>query len=468
MRSRGQGLLTVAVAGIVAIVAASFARLGPREPAGASHGSAPSATWLCPHGGGRGYEGTVFLANPGATEVDARVTTMSADGVVGSSELIVPARGQVAVEVDATDRSSSTFVETFGRWVGAGWLIRGAEGDVGIGAEPCASSAGSDWVSAGASTGEGDDAFLVVMNPFDTDAVFDVALFGAERAPVRDSELTDVTVRARRSTAIELNLYAQGEEGLGVSIGVSSGRVAASTLLVSDSDGIASVLAADAPAQRRVLLTSTGTGRSQLAVAVPTGTADPGAATPAPPGQLGTTFTATLRSQDPPQPAGALGEQAQEPESAVAYPVTTTGPSAVDVVVREGSSMTTALRTPGAGNDAGATGGSSEAAVSWVVTPTIAGEPARPGVLVLNPQEAEVSVTLTSLPSEGQTSGEATMTVPAGGVAGVPRGYLNDIGNASLLVTGDEPIVVVGASTSLGNDGLSVFGLASGVPITQA
>ena len=271
MRARGQGLLTLLV------VAASwrsaplaFDRLGPREASGAAAGTAPSAAWLCPHGGGKAYEGTVFLANPGEAEVSARVTELSADGSVGHLEVAVPAGSQVAVAVDASDRSSSTFVETFGGWVAAGWLVRGAEGEVGIGAEPCTPEARRDWVSAAATTDQGDDAFLIVMNPFDVDAVFDVALFAADRAPIRDSELTDVTLRPRRSAAIRLNDYAQGEAGLGVSIEVSTGRLAASTLVVSEGRGIGSVLASPTPAERHLLLTSKAAGRSVLAVAVPT------------------------------------------------------------------------------------------------------------------------------------------------------------------------------------------------------
>ena len=358
MRARGQGLLTLVVAAIVALGVVSFDRLGAREPAGAPSGTATSSTWLCPHGGGKSYEGSVFLANPGDVDVTARVSQLDADGSTGTSEVVVPGGFQVEVGVDASDRSSSTFVESFGGWLAAGWMIRGAEGEVGIGAEPCTPRAGRTWVSSAATTGQGDDAFLVVMNPFDTDAVFDVVLFAADRAPIRDSELTDVTLRPRRSSAIRLNAVAQGEEGLGLSVEVSSGRLAASTLVVSEGRGIGSVLASAAASERRQLLTSTGTGRSVLAVAVPTVVSDPG--TPAP-GQLGTTFAATLRSESPPQPAGGLTEQSLQPETAESYAIATTGPSAVDVVVQDGAPMIAALRTAGVGNDGGATAGTAAA-----------------------------------------------------------------------------------------------------------
>jgi len=460
-------VLTIVVAGAVTIGAISLERLGPREPAAAAQATVTSATWLCPHGGGKAYEGTVFLANPGDSPVIARVTELDASAAAGSSEVEVPPGAQVAIEVAASARSSTTFVETFGGWVAAGWLIRGAGGEPGVGAEPCTPEARRDWVSAAPTTGEGDDAFLVVMNPFDTDAVFDVALFAAEdRAAVRHAELTDVTLRPRRSVAIRLNEYAQGEEGLGVSIDVSSGRVAASTLVVSESDGIASVLASPAPGTRQVLMTSTGTGRSVLAIAVPTVAGEHGAATSSIPGQLGSTFAATLRSEGDPQPVGGLAERTQEPESAVAYPVATIGSSAIDLVVRDGAPIVAALRTAGVGRDGGATAGSVAPASSWVVTPTVAGDPARAGLLLLNPGASPATVTITTIPSEGEVPAETSVSVQPGSLAVVPRTFLEAVGTASFLVTAEgSAVVALGASTSLGNEGLSLFGLAAGVPI---
>jgi hypothetical protein len=467
MRARGQGLLTLAVIGAVALGAVSFDRLGERTANAPAPGTAASMSWLCPHGGGKGYEGTVFLANPGGVDVTARVTEVSAQGQPDVSEVQVSGGSQVAVDVDASARSSSTFVETFGGWLAAGWLIRGAEGEPGVGAEPCAPGAGRTWVSAAPTTGQGNDSYLIVMNPFAADAVFDVALFTAERAPVRDSELTDVTLRPRRSTAIRLNTYAQGEEGLGVTVDVSSGRVAASTLVASDALGIGSVLASAEPSGRQLVLTTTGTGRSVLSVAVPTPTAAGGSG-PTPAGGLGTTFAATLRSGDPPQPAGGLAERSQEPESAAAYPITTTGPSGIDVVVLEGAPIVAALRTPGVGRDGGATAGSFAPAASWVVTPGVAGTPARPGGLVLNPGGSSATVEVSTIPGSDGTAEATTVTVPPGAVVALPREFLDEVGAASLLVTATgSPVVALGASTSLGNEGLSLFGLVAGVPIPE-
>ena len=64
---------------------------------------------------------------------------------------------------------------------------------------------------------------------------------------------------------------------------------------------------------------------------------------------------------------------------------------------------------------------------------------------------------------------ETTLTVAPGSLGVVPRPFLLDAGPASILLRSEgSPIVALGASTSLGNEGLSVFGLASGVPIPVA
>jgi hypothetical protein len=217
------------------------------------------------------------------------------------------------------------------------------------------------------------------------------------------------------------------------------------------------------------MLTSTGSGRSVLGIAVPTVAAAPGEATPVPAAQLGTTFSATLRSDGPPQPAGGLADQAQEPESAAAYPVATVAASAVDVVVGDGAPIVAALRTVGVGNDGGITAGATAPATAWVVTPTVAGEPARPGLLVSNPGEDAATVQIVALSEGGGPGASTSITVPPGSVGNVPRGFLDEVGGASLLVTSDgTPVVATGASTSLGNEGLSVYGLAVGLPIPAA
>ena len=263
MRARGQGILTLALVGVVVVLAVTFDRLGPKEPGVATEpasrhpGCGSVHTVAAPIG-----RPSVYLANPGDVEVQARVTSMGSERSQSSESVVGPAREpRSASQTPAHERGSSTYVEYFGGWVSAGWVTHGASGEAGIGAEPCAPAPARTWFSTGVSTGQDEQGYLIVMNPFATDAVFDVALFFAPpRSPGRDSELTDVTLAPGRSMAIKLNPYGEGEAAMGVAMEVSSGRVAAATTVVSANRGITSVLASTETARTVYLPDGPGGG----------------------------------------------------------------------------------------------------------------------------------------------------------------------------------------------------------------
>jgi Family of unknown function (DUF5719) len=453
MRARGQGILTVVLVALIALLAVSFDRLGDKSPSAAEPGVSPSGVWLCPHGGGPDWEASVYLANPGDAEVEARVTSMGAERSQAPEIVVVPPGGEVRVPAPADERGSSTYVEYFGGWVSAGWVTHGASGEAGIGAEPCAPEPARSWFSSGVSTAQDEQGFLIVMNPFATDAVFDVALFFAPpRTPERNSALTDVTLAPGRSEAIKLNGFGEGESALGVTMEVSSGRVAAATTVVSANRGITSVLASTATVRTAYLPTVPGAGQSILSLSVPT--------------DEGTHVGALMLSEGPTRPVPNLAAGALEPTSAAIFPVTAELPTSVDVSVQEGGSIMAALRTQGPGNDDAATGGAPAPASAWVVPPTVAGDPAKPGLVIVNPNDTSVTVTIRLLPLDGADGAETSMTVDPASVASVPARFLAGAPDASVLVTTDDgSVIAMGASTSLGSQGDSVFGLAMGVPI---
>ncbi len=121
----------------------------------------------------------------------------------------------------------------------------------------------------------------------------------------------------------------------------------------------------------------------------------------------------------------------------------------------------------GVGNDDGATGGAREPSAAWVVMPAIAGEPSRPRIVLVNPGNTSVTVTLHALATEGETApADATLTIDAGSVDQVPPGFLEGIHGSAVEIrsTGGD-ILTLAASTSLGVKGLSTYALAMGVPI---
>ena len=454
-RSRGQGVLAVIV--VAAVIGGAFALqrgLGPRLPEAAALGTARSGAWFCPHGGGaKEWKATLYLANPGPDPVTARVTSLVAKKPSTTQGVTVPSQTTVAVTVPAIGREASTYVEYFGGWLAAGWVAQGGGGEIGVGAEPCAPSAARTWFAPDGTTEQGQDAYLVVMNPFAVDAVFNVVLLTSRRAPIRNAKLTDRVLRPGRSVAFRLNAYAEGDPAVGAEVDVSLGRVAVSSLGISRDGGIRSVIGSTGATSQVDLPAGSGAGQSTLAVMVP--------------GGAPLRFGATLVSGDEPVPAGGLTASGQNPASADAYPVTISGASSIDVVAQGSTGFAATERSIGVGNDDAATGGALSPASDWVVVPAIAGEPARPGLVLVDPGNAPVTVTLHALAPQGQTPPpDVTLTIAAGSVVRAPSGFLAQVDQAAIEVHSEGgDVIAMAASTSLGVKGLSTYALAMGVTI---
>ena len=454
-RSRGQGPLAVIV--LAAVIGGGFALqrgLGPRLPEAAALGTARSGAWFCPHGGGaKEWKATLYLANPGVDPVTARVTSLVAQKPSTTQGVAVPPQTTVRMSVPAIGREASTYVEYFGGWLAAGWVAQGGGGEIGVGAEPCAPSAARTWYAPDGTTEQGQDAYLVVMNPFAVDAVFNVVLLTPNRAPIRNAKLTDRVLGPGRSVAFRLNAYAEGDPAVGAEVDVSLGRVAVSSLGISRSGGIRSVIGSTGTTSQVDLPVGAGAGQSTLAVMVP--------------GGAPLRFGATLLSVDAPVPAGGLTGSSQNPTSADAYPVTVSGASSIDVVAQGSTPFAATQRSIGVGNDSAATGGSASPASDLVVLPAIAGEPARPGLVLVDPGPAAVTVTLHALVSQGQTAPpDVTISIPAGSVGQAPSGFLAKVPRAAIEVRSvGGGVIAMAASTSLGVKGLSTYALAMGVAV---
>lgn len=449
-RVRGQGVVALAFVGVVVLAGVAFDRLGPAVPELAPAGGAASAASFCPHGGGKGWTGTLALANPGDAPVDARLTSLGRDLPAESVEVTVPARGELLHDVTADTRASSTLVESFGGWLAAGWIVR-SEDPAGLGAEPCATLAGRSWYVAASTTQQGRDAYLIVMNPFFRDAVLDVSLFSAG-APIRDTRFHDLVVPARRSVGLKLDAAKEGAGALGVQVDAKVGRVAVASLGVGvKGTGVSSVLGTTEPADHWVLPTSSGTGQATLVVFTP--------------GVSNLRVGATLMSGKPFRPLQDLTAAEQAASSAQGFPVQTEGPSAVDLRA-EGGTVVAAVRAIGQTDDDAATGGTATPGPAWVVLPTVIAEPWVPGLVLVNPGDDQVQVTL-RLISAGAAGPPhpTTVSIEPMSSVGAPARFLEHDPRAAVLVTADGDVVALGGSTSLGIHGISLYALSMGVPL---
>ena len=138
MRARGQGVLTLVLVGRVAVRAVSLRPTRPEGARAAPRRLGPSGLWLCPHGGGPGRRPPCTSRIPARPRSSARLTAPgrgASASVRGRRRARRVARS--GVEAPRSRAGASRYVEYFGGWVAAGWVVRGAEGEAGIGAEPC-------------------------------------------------------------------------------------------------------------------------------------------------------------------------------------------------------------------------------------------------------------------------------------------------------------------------------------------
>jgi len=455
LRSFGRGMVVLILACVVVVGATAAERIGPAVPGAAAPGTAVSSVWLCPHGGGDGWDASVVLADPGATPVDVRLTELGTDAPDPSTTLTIPPGHQVIQPVRAGSTSDSTYIEAFGGWVAAGWILSGSDEAPGLGAEPCAPAGGRSWFVVDSDTAQHHHSNLIVMNPYSVDAVFDIALFRPRLPPLRPADWTDVTLAPGRSRSLDVGSKLLGQDVVGVEVDVSRGRVAAAGLSWSADGGIRSVLASPAGSSSWFLPVAQGAGQSTLEIFVP-GT--DGA-------QLSTQL---LSSEADPIGAGDAAETQQPGASTAGYQIISSGPSSVDVSSTGGQPIVAALRAAGREGDAAATGGAPVPETAWVVTPTVSSPSSRPGVVLVNPGDLPANVGLRLLPKGDTGEGPSTtITVPAHRAAAVPAGFLRQGPAASVLVTSDVAVVALGTSTSGGKRGLDFYASAIGVPIPE-
>jgi hypothetical protein len=452
--ARGQALFAIGVAVVTAVSLVGLGRAGPASPQPVAPVPAASGAWICPHGGGEGWTAALFLANPGDTPVTARVTTLQNDRAGTPTSVEVPAGGTVRVDEAVDERSSATYVEYFDGWIGAGWVLV-AEGDQpGTAAEPCAPEPARRWYLPDGTTGLGEDAYVIVANPFDVRAVLDAVLYTADRAPIRDSDWTDLTISPHRSVALHLNSKVEGEEAVAVELDVSVGRVAAASLGITDRTRLRSALGTIGLAGSVLLPIMKGSDRADLVVL---STAD-----------RSMRFGATQLGQEAPGPAGGLTEQEQPPASARSYPVTLEGgPGGIETFGLEDVPIAAALRAPGPSGDRGSTGGTARPWPAWVVLPAAAVGPSKPGLVLVNPGDAAVVAHVQTLAEGGTAAAPIDVEVPPHGAAAVPASFLATTPGSAVLVRADGPIAALAASTSIGKEGTDTFALSMGVAVPQ-
>jgi hypothetical protein len=431
--------------------------LTPRTFDPAPEVQATSGAWFCPHGGGReGWEVELQVANPGERTASIRVLSLGQDKPGEPETFEVPPGEYVRIPVPPRGRERSSMVQWFGQWVAVGWLAHAGGGEGGVAAEPCAPAAGGPWyLPDGTTDVEGDDDYLIVMNPFAREAVFSITLLSERKEPVRHGSLTDVVLRPFRSAAFNVHDVVLGEPTISALVEVSVGRVAAATLGVSGTGGIRAALGyLGQPADTLTFPGGDDAGRTDLVV-MSAGTTDDGARV---------SLEGDILGEGEPQAFAGLADASMPAASARTFTATTSGATSVRWTVT-GEDVAAVRRTFGVVSDQASVTGAQPAS-SWIVLSAVAGEPSNAGLVLANPGTEPAVVTLTFLapgPAE-----QVTVTVPAGSTVAAPKGFLQAAPEAGVSATATSgTFIPATASYSLGQEGFATYAVALGIPIPQ-
>jgi hypothetical protein len=341
-------------------------------------------------------------------------------------------------------------VEYFGGWLAAGWTLTAGSGQAGVAADACTGAAGRSMVLPFGTTVRGSSTYAVVMNPFGTPAVFTLSVYSPSEKPTTSRDLTDFVLKPEQSTAISIGPVVLGQNVAGARIDVSSGRVAAGSLVLAGTAGIATAPAVALPAPSRSILPGdSDSGQAQL-MAVNTSSSV-------------ARLSAVLATGTSEVTVAGLQSQQLDPSSAKAFQITQIGPATLDVRTSGGNTALVLVDTSSSG-DPGATVGASSPATRWVVLPSAGPSPWEPRVVIANLQSTSVSVTIQMLGSSGSAAPQpVTMQVPSGRTVLAPSDLLAADPTGAVLATSTGGGVVAGASSYSSNR--SGFSLSVGLPI---
>jgi hypothetical protein len=262
--------LLVAMVVSAAVVAGGLVmerRIGAAPRARSAAPPGVSGARYCPHGGGQGWRAWIVLANPTDVPSEVILTSRTGTGPPQTAASTVAPRTHAYVEVPAPEMASSTVVEFFGSPVAAGMVTARPDGEGGVGAEPCADRPATRWFVPEASTLRGQDATVVIHNPFGSEAVIDVRLLG-ETGPISHGRLRGLVLDPGQVKAVSVGRFALGETGVAASVEAHLGRVVVGGVNLSTA-GVRTVVGTPAAARSWVLPGAGEAAAGRLVVSAP-------------------------------------------------------------------------------------------------------------------------------------------------------------------------------------------------------
>lgn len=429
------------------------------------------SVWFCPGlpSGLAASNDRVTISNVGDAPVDVVVTVLSDNGppsestlTVGSSSVVTKVRGDLGP-------TGALTIEGFGGQI---VVEEGIDGRPGTEVTPCATQGAVQWDFAAGMTLRGVQQWLVLENPFASDAKVDVTL--RTSAGVRQpDQLQSFDVRRRSRAVIALHDIAVREDRVAVHVNALAGRVVAAQTLVFTTDagipGVATTLGTPASSGQWLFAggVSAGGATTQLAI-VNVGTVDAQVDVQILPGNDQAVAAVTLSIAQDEVVWAQLGGCAPAGGANNCVPVPTGVAYAVDVHTGGGASIVAQTLTRGAQSSdqpgAATSLGSPQPARRWVFGTDRVDRERSTTLAILNPltQPATVDVSVLHDGHVEHPEGLQAITVAPGrrssvlivgsrGPSAAPR---------ALIVDASAPIIVerslVGATDTSRSTGIAV------------
>lgn len=216
------------------------------DPTALRPGIGGSTAWFCPglppavdDDGAR-----VTVTNLGDVPADLSITVLADGSRARRRSAVVAAAATRTLLRSDLGPPGSVIVESRGAPV---VVEEGVNGDPGTEIGPCASEAATSWQFAAGTTRRGVEQWLVLSNPFATDARIDVTL-RTDAGVRRPERLRGIDLLRRTRIAVPVHRYAVRAARVAVDVEVTLGRIVAAQTIVftptSGSTGIATSLGA--------------------------------------------------------------------------------------------------------------------------------------------------------------------------------------------------------------------------------
>ncbi len=194
-----------------------------------------TSVWYCPVGSSssNGYaDHQISITNTGDESAVANLTVITDDGQGITQRQVVQSNSTAVVDVPSlsADDVASALVEVVG---GEGLVGHTVMTDQGPATGPCATDASDQWLFAGGATSRDARFYLVLMNPFGEDAVFD-AEFRTESRTRRPIALQSDVVKGRSTKVIDITEHVSRADMVSTVVNVTVGRLVVERLQTFD------------------------------------------------------------------------------------------------------------------------------------------------------------------------------------------------------------------------------------------